>query len=120
MVALNVSRAVPTHWQNFHSHDHARKLMYAFNDSCYRGAYMTDIIKGESEANSHRLMARIRSGDIDVKCHTEAFIAEMRDVGVHEHSLFILFGRDVTKLFRSQLACLYPNYVRCPPLFNVW
>src|SRR5450432_3418581 len=37
MVALNISRALSGQWQNFHSRDHARKLMYAFNQSPYRG-----------------------------------------------------------------------------------
>jgi hypothetical protein len=39
MVGLNISRPIPIRWQNFHGRDHARKLMFAFNESPYRGAY---------------------------------------------------------------------------------
>lgn len=114
MVGLNVSRAVAKHWLNFHSRDHARKLMFAFNGSPYRGAYMTDIIKGEIEANSGRMSARIRKGNIDVQKHIDTFCAEMHDVGVQQHDLFILFGGDVTQVFTKHLARTYPNYVSCP------
>ena len=114
IVGLNVSRAVAKCWLNFHSRDHARKLMFAFNDSSYRGAYMTDIIKGEIEANSGRMSARIRKGDIDVQKHVGRFCAEMHDVGVQQHDLFILFGGDVTHVFRKHLVRIYSNYVSCP------
>src|SRR6266581_1698174 len=59
LTGLNVSARVRTHWQNFHGCPHDRKLMFAFNHSPYRGAYMPDIIKGEIEASSHELLARI-------------------------------------------------------------
>jgi hypothetical protein len=113
MIGLNVSRPIPTPWRNFHGSDHARKLMFAFNNSPYRGAYMTDIIKGEVEANAGGLLARIRNGSIDVQKHINAFRAEMLDVGVHEHSLFILFGRSVAQFFTRHLARVYPNHVSC-------
>src|SRR5262245_34094775 len=56
MVALNLSKFFPIQWKNFHSgRDHARKLMYAFNRSPYRGAYMTDLIKGEVASSARAL-----------------------------------------------------------------
>lgn len=113
MIGLNVSRPIPNTWQNFHGADHARKLMFAFNDSPYRGAYMTDIIKGEVESKAGRLLARLRDGSIDVQKHIDAFRTEMFDVGAHEHSLFILFGNDVAQFFTRHLAAIYPNRVRC-------
>ena len=118
MVALNVSRWIPNTWQNFHSTDHARKLMFAFNDSPYRGAYMTDIIKGEVEAKAGRLLERIGAGSIDVRKHIDAFRAEMFDVGADEHSLFILFGNDVAQFFKTHLALIYPNHVSCAHYSN--
>ena len=116
LVALNISREIRNDWQNFHGHlgEHARKLMYAFNESPYRGAYMTDLIKGEVEPNADRLMAKVRSGKIDLCKHVNAFNAEMSHVGVHKHSLFILFGDKVEKLFRlADLHTVYLNHVRC-------
>jgi hypothetical protein len=37
----------------------------------------------------------------------------MLDVGVHEHSLFILLGKNVSQFFTRHLAGIYPNHVRC-------
>ncbi len=111
MIGLNASKAIPKTWQNFHGGDHARKLMFAFNDSPYRGAYMTDIIKGEVESKAGRLRTRLRDGSIDVQKHIDAFRTEMFDVGAHQHSLFILFGNDVTQFFTRHLAGIYPNHV---------
>ena len=118
MVGLNISGPIPNTWQNFHSADHARKLMFAFNDSPYRGAYMTDIIKGEVESKSGRLMARLRNGSIDVQKHIDTFRTEMCDLGAHEHSLFILFGKDVAQFFANHLAAIYPNHVSCAHYSN--
>src|SRR6476659_7101131 len=114
LVALNISRPIPTHWQNFHGRDNARKLMFAFHESPYRGANMTDVIKGEVEAKAGNLLARIRTGTVAVAKHVDTFRAEMHDVGVREHALFILFGKDAADLFRSHLAGIYPNHVKCP------
>lgn len=113
LVGLNVSTHQPPTWENFHGNDHARKLMFAFNESPYRGAYMTDLIKGEVEPNAARLLARIKSGSIDIQKHLDSFRTEMLEVGVQKHSLFILFGEKVFKLFKSHLASIYPNFVRC-------
>jgi hypothetical protein len=111
MVGLNVSRPIGGTWQNFHGRDHARKLMYAFNDSPYRGAYMTDLIKGKVEARAKRLSDTLK-GEDDLREHIDAFDVEMRHVGVSQHALFILFGHDVTRLFRKHFAH-YPNCVSC-------
>jgi hypothetical protein len=114
MVALNLSRFVPNQWQNFHSHDHARKLMYAFNRSPYRGAYMTDLIKGEVDPSSAALAIRIRNASVKVDKHIQAFRQEMHDLDANDQTLFILFGRRVTRIFQTHLAGSYPNHVSCP------
>ncbi len=72
MVALNISGAISSPWQNFHSRDHARKLMYAFNQSPYRGSYITDLIKDHVESSSERLRSHLvyfvrRAGHQDVQ-----------------------------------------------------
>jgi hypothetical protein len=53
------------------------------------------------------------NGSIDVKRHIDAFRAERSEVGTHQHSLFILFGKDVARFFTKHLAEIYPNHVRC-------
>ncbi len=114
MVALNISRALSRQWQNFHSRDHARKLMYAFNQSPYRGAYMTDLIKGYVEPSSARLQKELLSGELHILSHVETFYDEMKNLGTNNHTLFILFGGQVTKLFNTHLAETYPNRISCP------
>jgi hypothetical protein len=114
MVGLNISASLQQHWSNFHAGRHDRKLMYAFNDSPYRGAYMTDIIKGEIEAKSERLKERIQEGQVDVQKHIAAFHSEMDDLAVNKQALFILFGGDVKRLFVERLAGVYTNYAACP------
>ena len=86
--------------------------MYAFNDSPYRGAYLTDIIKEEIEPSSGKLMTRMRNG-YDVQKHIDSFGAEMDRVGVDKNALFILFGNDVYELFAKHLASTYSNHVKC-------
>lgn len=113
MVALNVSGQISHTWSNFHGGRHPKKLMNTFNDSTYRGAYMTDIIKDEIEVNSTILMERIKRGEIDVRAHINAFRAEMDFLGIHRHALFILFGDKAKYLFSTYLGDIYPNYVRC-------
>lgn len=113
MVALNVSRPLPHQWCNFHGSDHARKLAYAFNHSSYRGAYMTDLIKGEPEPNSKLLMRRIENGNINIGQHINTFRTEMCDLGVNHETLFISLGGDVTRLFSKLLGNTYPNRVSC-------
>jgi hypothetical protein len=114
MVGLNVAGHLSQVWSNFHGGRHDRKLMYEFNESTYRGAYMTDIIKGEIETKSTGLLLRIQNGEIDVRKHINILHTEMNDLGAHQHSLFILFGKDVRNLFTEHLANVYPNYVACP------
>ena len=114
LVALNISRPIRIQWQNFHGSDHARKLMYAFNESPYRGAYMTDLIKGEVDAKSQNLRARISKGEVDVAQHVKNFQKEMNDVGVKEDAVFIVFGQYAGQIFNSHFAGTYTNCVICP------
>ncbi len=82
--------------------------MFAFNASPYRGAYMTDLIKGEVEADAGKLQARIRNETVDVAKHVNTFRAEMHDVGVQEHALFVLFGKDAP----TSAAAILPAFTR--------
>ncbi len=119
MVALNISGELPSAWRNFHSRDHARKLMYAFNKSPYRGAYMTDLIKDCVEPNSARLRHQLRIGCVNLHSHVTSFRNEMEDLGAKDHTLFILFHTEVTRLFNTHLAETFPNRVSCPH-YSAW
>lgn len=111
MVGLNISNTLPQPWSNFHFGTHDRKLIYAFNQSPYRGAYMTDIIKGEIDAKSSNIRAKIKSGEIDIAKHVSLFKTEMEDVGATQNTLFILFGNETYQHFKKHLGSSYPNFV---------
>jgi len=117
MVGLNFSATLRQQWSNFHFGRHDRKLMYAFNNSSYRGAYMTDIVK-EADSNAARLLTRARTGEVDIGKHIDYFHNEMNDLRVQAHSLFILFGKDAQRLFSDYLGKVYPNFVACPHYSN--
>ena len=88
--------------------------MYAFNQSPYRGAYMTDLIKDHVESSSERLRQQLLGGHLGLTSHLETFQEEMKDLGANNHTLFILFGGRVAKLFSTHLAETYPNRISCP------
>jgi hypothetical protein len=99
-------------WQNFHGGKQDRKLMYALNDSPYRGAYLTDVIKGEFDVSSANVRERIDQRLIDIGKHVTAFRDEMNDWAVDSNALFILLGGTVEQLFKGYLAPFYKNHVR--------
>jgi len=86
--------------------------MYALNESPYRGAYLTDIIKGEFDVSSANVKERIDERLIDIGRHVTAFRDEMNDLAVDGDALFILLGGAVEELFKGYLARFYKNYVR--------
>ena len=69
MVGLNfsVSKDAPRHFFNFHGKGGgAFKIRYAFKDSAYYGAYMTDIIKLRGEVDSKKMMQHLKAHpDVD-------------------------------------------------------
>ena len=117
MVGLNISDTIPGTWLNFRDGDKPARLRRMFNHSNYRGAYMTDLIKGVIAGDSREIMRRVKSGGsdrIDMGQHIAAFREEMNLLGVERNALFILFGNDVTHLFEdSDLNDLFPNHVTC-------
>jgi hypothetical protein len=119
MVALNISAPLSKEWGNFHGSDHARKLAYAFNQSPCRGAYMTDLIKGYVEPNSARLRQQLLRGHVNLPSHVASFREEMKDLGANIHTLFVLFGGEVTARFNTHLAETYPNRISCPH-YSAW
>lgn len=113
MVGLNVSAPLPYAWANFRIGRNDRKLVHTFNEGRFRGAYMTDIVKGEVEVNSGNIRKRIKSGELDIAKHVETFHQEMADVGADENSLFILFGGLVQELFGNYLSTSFPRHLAC-------
>lgn len=86
MVGLNIasfSRLLLEAFRNFHDpHPSANdfKIRYAFRDTEYYGAYMTDIVKGEETTNSKDLHARLKANPALVEQNIEHFREELRDL----------------------------------------
>jgi hypothetical protein len=78
---------------------------------------MTDIVK-EADSKAVRLLARAKTGEVDIGKHINYFHNEMNDLGVQAHALFILFGKDAERLFIDYLGKFYPNFVACPHYSN--
>jgi len=124
MVGLNISAKLERDWANFRGFNpnsdsnrarpgsHDRKLRRAFNNHkrC-RGAYMTDLIKGVCEGNAQEVVRQVKSGEIDICEQIRLFKKEMETVSASGQTLFILFGRDVKRLFESHLSKSFPRFV---------
>ncbi len=113
MVGLNVSAPLPYPWANFRIGRNDRKLIHAFNQGPYRGAYMTDIVKGEVEVRSDNIKKRIKSGELDIQKHIEAFEIEMSNIGADRRTHFILFGGLVDEIFTRYLSSRFPLHLSC-------
>lgn len=114
MVGLNVSADISGRWwTNFHAGRNDPKLRLAFNESRFRGAYMTDIVKSVVMVKAADVMKGIRRGDIDIRAHVQQFKEEMAFIGADHSSLFIVFGNDAAGEFKEHLASTFPNFVLC-------
>ncbi len=104
MVGLNFSvlRDAPKPFFNFHGKGGgAFKIRYAFNDSPYYGAYMTDIIKEHEEVDAKKMMQYLKAHP-DLAAHVDKFREELRDLRATA-PIILAFGNDADKLLRESL-----------------
>lgn len=86
MVGLNISsdsRLLPEPFRNFHDPSPRAndfKIRYAFRDTEFYGAYMTDIIKRVGMINSKDLLTHLRGHPALVAQNIEIFREELRDL----------------------------------------
>ena len=96
MIGLNISRSFPDNpFRNFHDPGPTAndfKIRYAFHDSLFRGAYMTDVIKGFVEPVSGRLLDYLRGHPEAVLRHMNTLREELLDLG-HPKPVILAFGR---------------------------
>jgi len=100
MLGLNLSRDLPPTLGNFHdrsSKGQDFKIRYAFADSPYYGAYMTDLIKEAVELKSSDLIRRIREYPGLVSRSIQCLLREFDDLKCVSPTL-IAFGSDVYRL----------------------
>ena len=105
MVGLNFSVLVdaPKPFFNFHGKGGgAFKIRYAFKDSPYYGAYMTDIIKLHEEVDSKKMMQHLKAHPDVAARSVDKFREELCDLRATA-PIILAFGNDTYKLLRENL-----------------
>lgn len=117
MVGLNGSRSVSFDqpFRNFHDQSPRAqdfKIRYAFTDTPYYGAYMTDIIKRLEMVSSKVLREHLRCSPELVKRNVEVFLDELYDLAVPK-ALVLAFGVDAHSIIQEHVpARAYGTLVR--------
>ena len=103
-IGLNASiDASNGYWRAFHYRHRGGsdyKLMQSYNNSVYRGAYMTDIFKDFIEPDSKKVLRVLREKPALAEPHIDNFINEIRNLGVERPNIFV-FGEIVWKIFND-------------------
>jgi len=105
MVGLNISRAFSEPFVNFHDPNPRAndfKIRYAFKDSPYYGAYMTDIIKFLKEVDSKRVMKYLTEHPETIQLNVRTFRDEMHDLKATA-PVILAFGRNAYKILSVNL-----------------
>lgn len=100
MVGLNISRRIEFPLGNFHdkrSQSQDFKIRYAFKDTIFYGAYMTDIIKDFEQVISGNVISYLKSNPEFEKQNIEIFEQELLDIK-SINPLIIAFGNDAFKI----------------------
>jgi hypothetical protein len=106
MLALNFSKMVeqsqPFH--NFHVAKNAQdyKIRYAFTDTEYYGAYMTDIIKDLAEMDCSKATKHLDAHPELLAKSLRIFREEMKDLG-NERPVILAFGNDAYRIAHTHL-----------------
>ena len=105
MVGLNISRPVSEPFINFHDPNPRAndfKIRYAFKDSAYYGAYMTDIIKFLEEVDSKNVMEYLKERPEIIEKNLKTFREEMQDLKATA-PVILAFGKDTHKILSENL-----------------
>ena len=106
MVGLNLSRfTISEPFRNFHDPSPSGqdyKIRFAFEDTEYYGAYMTDIIKGVVEVDSKNIPKHLKENPGVLAESLEIFRQELRDLGV-VLPLILAFGRIAYDIIKENL-----------------
>jgi hypothetical protein len=105
MVGLNISRPVSEPFVNFHDPNPRAndfKIRYAFKDSAYYGAYMTDIIKFLERVDSKNVMKYLKESPEIIDENLRIFREELHDLKATA-PLILAFGKDTHKLVSENL-----------------
>lgn len=115
MVGLNISRPVAEPFRNFHDPNPAAndfKLRYAFAQTPYYGAYMTDLIKGVEMVEATSLLRHVRATPALLRKNVDAFLAELADLGSLRPTI-VAFGAAAHGLVRESVPThAYSHLIR--------
>ncbi|MDR7523751.1 MAG: hypothetical protein QN168_14990 [Armatimonadota bacterium] len=107
MVGLNIARDFQNEpFRNFHDPSPCAndfKIRFAFRDTPYWGAYMTDVIKGYVAPESGQLLDYLRAHPQFVVDHVESLRAELLDLG-HPRPMILAFGGAAYSLLEQNLS----------------
>ena len=114
LLGLNGSRVVDTEstapplsiFHSWTSFQQDYKIRYAFKDSPYWGAYMTDIIKHYGEVDSSKTMEYLKQNKEYEQENIRLFEQELLDIGATNPTL-IAFGNDVHNILTRNLKDKY-------------
>ena len=106
MVGLNLSRfTISEPFRNFHDPSPSGqdyKIRFAFKDTEYYGAYMTDIIKGVVEVDSKNIPKHLKENPGVLGDSIKIFREELRDLGAIS-PLILAFGRIAYDIIKENL-----------------
>jgi len=116
MVGLNLSRfTISEPFRNFHDpspNGQDYKIRFAFRDTEYCGAYMTDIIKGVVEVDSKNIPKHLKENPYVLAESLEIFKQELRDLGAVS-PLILAFGRIAYYIIKENLSLVeYGKLIR--------
>jgi hypothetical protein len=106
LVGLNISRRIEVPLGNFHdSRPQAMdyKLRFAFKDTPFWGAYMTDIIKDFQQKVSGKVTSYLRSDRRFETSNVAILREELKDIGADEPTL-VAFGRDAHVILKRNFG----------------
>ncbi|MBP7700531.1 hypothetical protein KA111_00555 [Candidatus Woesebacteria bacterium] len=110
MVGLNFSRIGRKEcFANFHDsrpQGQDYKIRYAFEDTKFYGAYMTDIIKDFEEKVSGKVMSYLRNNEEFEQQNIKLFKEELISLNT-KNPLIIAFGNDVYKILQKHFVGQY-------------
>jgi hypothetical protein len=106
MIGLNISRGgLSQPFRNFHDPSAIAndfKIRYAFHDTEFSGAYMTDVIKGFEEPISGKLVDHLAAHPGVIHEHMKVLRDELLDLG-HPRPVILAFGVAAHGLLKENL-----------------
>ena len=106
MVGLNIARPVEKPpFRNFHDPNRSAndfKIRYAFQNTDFWGAYMTDIIKRVETKAESELLRYLRAHPEVVQANVNIFARELSDLNAVE-PIILAFGKEAHRLIASSV-----------------